>query len=55
MITSPCGARSSSEKFINRVTSSARWAAAAIKVGSSFRAIFDYSLSSIYWAMVDFG
>ena len=42
------------EKFINTgVTSSARRAVAAIMAGSSFRAIFDYSLSYIYWAMVD--
>ena len=48
------GKNLSSEKFINTgVTSSARRAAAAIKAGSSFKAIFDYSLSSIYWAMVD--
>jgi hypothetical protein len=48
------GENLSSEKFINiGVTSSTRRAAGAIKVGSSFRAIFDYSLPSIYWAMVD--
>lgn len=43
-----------SEKFINTaVTSSARRAAAAFRVGSSFIAIFVDFLSSPYWAMVD--
>jgi hypothetical protein len=48
------GENLTSEKFINTgVTSSARPAAAAIKVGSKSRSYFDDFLSSIYWAIVD--
>jgi hypothetical protein len=48
------GENLSSEKFINTgVTSSARRAAAAIKVAQSLRAILMISCPPIYWAMVD--